>query len=45
MTDTQFWIAEILHEGVIIGVITAISITLWRIGKNRENWLQDWFKR
>jgi len=45
MTETQFWIAEFMHEGIIVAVLVAIGVTLWKIGQNRENWLSDWFKR
>ncbi len=45
MTETQFWTAELLNQGIIVGVLVAIGVALWKIGKNQKNWLHDWFKR
>lgn len=44
MTETQFWIAEFIHEATIIGALTIIGIALWKVRKNMNNWLDNWFK-
>jgi|GEM_PF-3857052 len=44
MTELQFWIAEFIHEGIVIAILAAIGFGLWKIRKNRFNWLDDWFR-
>lgn len=45
MTEAQFWMAEFAHEGIVIAVLAAIGITLWKINQGQDNWLSSWFRK